>query len=42
MAFALRELIEEEDAMVGQRHLAGHRHVAPADQPHIRDGVMRG
>ena len=34
--FALRELIEEEDAMVGQRHLARHWHMAVADQPRIR------
>ena len=31
--FALRELIEEEHAMVGQRPVAGHRHVAPAIRP---------
>ena len=28
--------------MVGQRHLAWHRHVAPTDQPRIRDGVVGG
>jgi hypothetical protein len=27
---------------VGQRHLARHRHVAPADQPHIGNGVNGG
>ena len=26
--------------MVGQRHVARHRHVAPADQPRIREGVV--
>jgi hypothetical protein len=26
--------------MVGQRHLARHRHGAPADQPRLRDGVV--
>ena len=26
--------------MVGQRHLARHRHVAAPDQPRIRDGVV--
>ena len=35
MAATLGSLIEEEHAMVGQRHLARHRHVAPADQPRI-------
>ena len=35
MASELRELIQEEHTMVGQRHLAWQRHVAPADQPHI-------
>ena len=40
--FARREFIEEEHAMVGQRPVSGHRHMAPGNQPHIRDGVMRG
>ena len=40
MAAELGEFIQEEHAMVGQRHLAGHRHVAATDQPRIRDGVM--
>jgi hypothetical protein len=26
--------------MVGQRHLAGHRHVTPTDQPRIREGLV--
>jgi hypothetical protein len=26
--------------MVGHRHSARHRHRAPADQPHLRDGMM--
>jgi hypothetical protein len=26
--------------MVGQRHVTRHRHVAPTDEPHIRDGVV--
>ena len=29
-------------AMMGQRHLARHRHLATPDQPHIRNGMMRG
>jgi hypothetical protein len=28
--------------MVRQRHVTRHWHVAPADQPRIRDGVMGG
>jgi hypothetical protein len=39
MAAELRELIQEAHAVVGQRHVARHRHVASADQPRIRDGV---
>jgi hypothetical protein len=35
MSFELGEFIGEEDAMVGQRHLARHGHLAAADQPHI-------
>jgi hypothetical protein len=38
----LGQLIEQEHALVGERHLARHRYVAPADQPDIRDGVMGG
>jgi hypothetical protein len=39
MAAALGQFIQEAHAMVGQRHLTRHRHVAPADQPRIREGV---
>jgi hypothetical protein len=42
MAFELRELIEEEDAMMRQRHLPGHGHLAPIDQADVGDGVVRG
>jgi hypothetical protein len=42
MTAKLRQFIQEEDAVVCQRHLARHRHLAPADQPDGRDGVMRG
>jgi hypothetical protein len=28
--------------MVGQRHLARHRHVTPTDQSRIRDGLVGG
>jgi hypothetical protein len=42
MAAELRQLIQEEHAIMGQRHLARHRHVAPADPPHIRDRMMGG
>jgi hypothetical protein len=36
----LQPFIQAEDAVVRQRHLARHRHVAPTDQPDIGDGVM--
>ena len=42
MAAELGPCIQEEHAMVGQRHVARHRHVAPADQPRIRDRMMGG
>src|SRR5262247_3785647 len=42
MPAKLRQLIQEEHAIVRQRHLARPRHLAPADQPAIGDGVMRG
>jgi hypothetical protein len=42
VAAALGQLIQEEHAVVGPRPLARQRHVASADQPHIRDGVMGG
>jgi hypothetical protein len=35
MAAELGPFIQEEHAIVGQRHVARHRHVAPADQPDI-------
>jgi hypothetical protein len=31
MAAELRQFIQEEHTVVGQRHVAWHRHVAPAD-----------
>jgi hypothetical protein len=40
MAAKLGPCIQEEHAMVGQRHVTRHRHVAPADQPRIRDGMV--
>jgi hypothetical protein len=42
MAAELGQFIQEEHAVVGQRGLPWHRHVAPAEQPHIRDGEMGG
>jgi hypothetical protein len=42
VAAELRQFIENEHAMVGERDVAGHRHLADPDQPHIRDGVVRG
>jgi hypothetical protein len=42
MAAALGPCIQAAHAVVGQRHLARQRHVAPADQPYIGDDVMRG
>jgi hypothetical protein len=38
MPSALGEFIEEEDTIVGQRHLARHVHLAAADQ--ARDGGL--
>jgi hypothetical protein len=35
MTAALEELIQEEDPVVGQRHVAGHRDLPAPDQPHI-------
>jgi hypothetical protein len=40
MAAALGPCIQAEHAMVCWRHVARPRHVAPADQPRIRDGVV--
>jgi hypothetical protein len=42
IAAALGQFIQEEHTVVRQRHVARHRHVAPADQPRIRDSVMAG
>ena len=40
VAAELGQFIQEEHAIVGQRHLARHRYVAAADQPRIRDGMV--
>ena len=40
MAAELGPFIQEKHAVVGQRHVARHGDVAPADQPRIRDGVV--
>jgi hypothetical protein len=40
MAAELGQFIQEEHAIVGQRHFSWHRHVASADQPRLRDGVV--
>ena len=40
MAAKLGEFIQEEHVVVGQRDFARHRHVAPTNQPHIRNGVV--
>ena len=42
VAAALGQFIQEQHAIVCQRHLARHRHLTPADQPHVGDRVMRG
>jgi hypothetical protein len=42
MAAELGQFIQQEDAVVRQRHLARHRDLTTPDQPHIRDGVVRG
>jgi hypothetical protein len=42
MAAELGQFIQEEHAIVGQRHLTRHRHLVPADQPRIRNGMMGG
>jgi hypothetical protein len=39
MAAALRQLVQEEHPVVRQRHVAGHGHLSPANQPHIGDGA---
>jgi hypothetical protein len=38
----LGQLVEEEHAMVRQRHVPRRRHLAPADQPHLHAPVVRG
>jgi hypothetical protein len=35
VATELRQLIQKEHAMVRQRHVAGHWHLSPANQPDI-------
>jgi hypothetical protein len=40
MAAKLWLFIQQEHAMVGPRHVTRHRHLADADQPCIRDGVV--
>jgi hypothetical protein len=40
MTAELGPFIPARHAVVGQRHVARHRHVAAADQPRIRDSVM--
>jgi hypothetical protein len=42
MAAELRQLVQKENAVVRQRHSAGHRPLPTADQPRIRDSVMGG
>jgi hypothetical protein len=40
MTTELGGFIQEEHAAVGQRHVAPHRYVIPANQPRIRDRLM--
>ena len=40
MPAELRELIQQEDAMVGQRHLPWHRHLPAADHAHLGNGLV--
>jgi hypothetical protein len=40
VAAELRQLIQEEHAVVRQRPLARQRHLAAADQPRIREGLV--
>jgi hypothetical protein len=42
LAAQLGPCIQESHAVVGQRHLARHRPVAAADQPHIGEGMLGG
>jgi hypothetical protein len=39
-ALALEHLIQQQETMVRQRHVTRHRHVAPADQSRIREGLV--
>jgi hypothetical protein len=41
VACALGPFIQKEHAVVRQRHVFGHRHLSAADQPHVRNGVVR-
>jgi hypothetical protein len=41
LAVELRQLVEEQDALVRQADLAGLRDAAAADQPGVADGVVR-
>jgi hypothetical protein len=40
LAAELGQFIQEEHPVVGPRHLARQRHLAPADQPCVRDGAV--
>jgi hypothetical protein len=40
MAAEPEGFIQKEHTMVGQRYVTHHRHVAAADQPRIRDGMV--
>jgi hypothetical protein len=42
MASGLRPFIQKAHAVVRPRHVARHRHLAAADQPQLREGVMGG
>jgi hypothetical protein len=42
VASELRQFIQKEHAMVRQGHLPLHWHLAPTDQPHVRNRVMGG
>jgi hypothetical protein len=42
VAFELGQFIQKEHAVVRQRHFAGHRHLAAAEQADVRDGVVGG
>lgn len=42
MAAARREFIQKENAVVRQRHFAGHRDLPAPDQPRIGDRMAGG